>query len=384
MNVFKKFKGLTLIIIALCSSAIFAQTPKFKVVLDAGHGGPDFGATYHGLAEKTIALSVTQKVGKILEKNPNIDVIYTRNTDVFIELNKRAEIANSNKASIFVSIHCNANKNNSAEGYETYVMGMHRNASNLEVAKLENEVVTMEKDYKLKYNGYDPKNPETAIGTTLLQEEYMDNSISLASRVQNGMATNFGRKDRRVKQAGFLVLREIYMPRILIEMGFISNVREGNYMNSEVGQNEIATGIANAIISYKNEYYGAGKNEPQIEKYVPKTAEKDVITETAPVNNNSNSASDPIATESKNGITFKVQIAASGKKLDLTPGNFKGLNNISVANDGGTLYKYMYGNTSSYEEVKQNLTEAKAKGFEGAYIIAFKDGVKIKLQEALK
>ena len=384
MNVFKKFKGLTLIIIALCSSAIFAQTPKFKVVLDAGHGGPDFGATYHGLAEKTIALSVTQKVGKILEKNPNIDVIYTRNTDVFIELNKRAEIANSNKASIFVSIHCNANKNNSAEGYETYVMGMHRNASNLEVAKLENEVVTMEKDYKLKYNGYDPKNPETAIGTTLLQEEYMDNSISLASRVQNGMATNFGRKDRRVKQAGFLVLREIYMPRILIEMGFISNVREGNYMNSEVGQNEIATGIANAIISYKNEYYGAGKNEPQIEKYVPKTAEKDVIPQTAPVNNNSNSASDPIVTETKNGITFKVQIAASGKKLDLTPSNFKGLNNISVANDGGTLYKYMYGNTSSYEEVKQNLTEAKAKGFEGAYIIAFKDGVKIKLQEALK
>lgn len=384
MNVFKKFKGLTLIIIALCSSAIFAQTPKFKVVLDAGHGGPDFGATYHGLAEKTIALSVTQKVGKILEKNPNIEVIYTRNNDVFIELNKRAEIANSNKASIFVSIHCNANKNNSAEGYETYVMGMHRNASNLEVAKLENEVVTMEKDYKLKYNGYDPKNPETAIGTTLLQEEYMDNSISLASRVQNGMATNFGRKDRRVKQAGFLVLREIYMPRILIEMGFISNVREGNYMNSEVGQNEIATGIANAIVSYKNEYYGSGKDEPKIEKYVPKTAERDVITETTPANNNSNSASDPIASVSKNGITFKVQIAASGKKLDLTPSNFKGLNNISVANDGGTLYKYMYGNTSSYEEVKQNLAEAKAKGFEGAYIIAFKDGVKIKLQEALK
>lgn len=384
MNVFKNFKGLTLIVIALCTSAIFAQTPKFKVVLDAGHGGTDFGATYHGLAEKAIALSVTQKVGKILEKNPNIEVIYTRNSDIFIELNKRADIANSNKASIFVSIHCNANKNTSAEGYETYVMGVHRNASNLEVAKLENEVVTMEKDYKLKYNGYDPKNPETAIGTTLLQEEYMDNSISLASRVQNGMATNFGRKDRRVKQAGFLVLREIYMPRILIEMGFISNVREGNYMNSEVGQNEIATGIANAIISYKNEYYGAGKNEPQIEKYVPKTPEKPAVNEGISEKVIDREVTNVEANAPKQGIIFKVQIAASGKKLDLTPSNFKGLNNISVTTDTGTLYKYMYGNTSSYEEVKQNLAEAKAKGFEGAYIIAFKDGVKIKLQEALK
>lgn len=374
------FKLITVIALVLLVTPTFAQSAKFKVVLDAGHGGHDFGASYHGLFEKTIALDITLKVGKMLEKNPNIDVIYTRNSDVFVELNKRAEIANSNKASVFVSIHCNANKNTAAEGYETYVMGVHRNASNLEVAKLENGVVTMEKDYKLKYNGYDPKNPETAIGTTLLQEEYMDNSISLASRVQNEMTTNFGRKDRRVKQAGFLVLREIYMPRILIEMGFISNVREGNYMNSEAGQGEIATGIAKAIISYKNEFYGSSNNEPQIEKYVPKESEKEAVKESIKDNENVMVQ----ATDQKQGIIFKVQIAASGKKLELIPANFKGLVNISVANDSGTLYKYMYGNASTYSEAQVNLADAKTLGFEGAYIIAFRDGVKISVKEALK
>lgn len=384
MRISIKYNCLIIVVLSVFSFTSSAQVTKFKVVLDAGHGGNDFGAAYHGLAEKAIALSVTLKVGKILEKTPNVEVIYTRDSDVFVKLNKRAEIANSNKASIFVSIHCNANKNTSAEGYETYVMGHHRNASNLEVAKLENEVVTMEKDYKLEYSGYDPKSPETAIGTTLMQEEYMDNSISLASRVQNGMATNFGRKDRRVKQAGFLVLREIYMPRILIEMGFISNAREGNYMNSEAGQSEIATGIAAAIISYKNEYYGSGKNESQIEKDVPKTTEKPSTkeqiaesTSDAPANTASEGISDK-------GIVFKVQIAASGTNLALLPGNFKGLKNLSVDKSSGTLYKYMYGNTSDYNESKENLAEAKAKGFEGAYIIAFQDGKKINVKDALK
>lgn len=388
MRIFKTYNLFVLIALIAFSTANYAQSSKFKVVLDAGHGGRDIGATYHGYAEKDIALNVTLKVGKILMKHSNIEVIYTRDSDVFVELNKRANIANKNNASIFVSIHCNANVNTAAEGYETYVMGMHRNASNLEVAKMENEVVTLEKDYKLKYSGYDPKSPESAIGTTLLQEEYMDNSIALASRVQNGLATNFGRKDRRVKQAGFLVLREIYMPRILIEMGFISNKREGAYMNSEEGQNEMAAGIANAIISYKNEFYGSGSvsNDP-VEKVTPKTPEKVepvvqkvVVPETKPAKQPEVTTND----DQNAGIVFKVQISASGKKLDLTPSNFKGLNNLSVTTDNGTLYKYMYGNASNYNDAKKDLAEAKAKGFEGAYIVAFKDGKKINLQEALK
>lgn len=387
MRIYNNYKSLVFLLISAFSISSFAQSAKFKVVLDAGHGGHDKGASYNGFIESQIALNVTLKVGKILDKNSSIDVIYTRDSDVFVELNERARIASINSASIFVSIHCNANANTSAEGYETYVMGMHRNASNLEVAKKENEVVTLEKDYKLKYNGYDPKSPESAIGISLLQEEYLDNSILLASRVQNGMATNFGRKDRRVKQAGFLVLRQISMPRILIEMGFISNKREGGYLNSEDGQNEVATGIANAIISYKNEFYGAGKSEPQIEKYVPQAPEKS-NTEQAVVDKPQNSETKSTKTETvaafDQAIVFKVQIAASGKNLALTPENFNGLANLSVSNDSGSLYKYMYGNASSYVDAKQNLVEARAKGFEGAYIVAFKDGKKINLQDAIK
>ncbi len=381
MYIFNKYKCLIILFLSLFSANGFTQSSKFKVVLDAGHGGHDKGASYHGFVESQIALSVTLKVGKILEKNSSIDVIYTRDKDVFVELNERANVANKNNASIFVSIHCNANANTSAEGYETYVMGMHRNASNLEVAKKENQVVTMEKDYKIKYNGYDPNSPESALGVSLLQEEFLNNSISLASRVQDGMATNFGRKDRRVKQAGFLVLRQISMPRILIEMGFVSNKREGGYLNSEDGQNEIATGIAKAIISYKNEYYGSGKNEPEIEKYVPKTT---VEKETTIEKQIEKELTKTETVVSNDGIVFKVQIAASGKKLDLIPANFKGLNNLSVDDDSGKLYKYMYGNATTYNDAKQNLEEAKAKGFEGAYIVAFKDGKKINLQEAIK
>jgi N-acetylmuramoyl-L-alanine amidase len=382
MQIFNKYNFLILILVSTFSISSFSQNTKFKVVLDAGHGGKDIGATHHGYAEKKIALNVTLKIGKLLAKHSNIEVIYTRDTDVFIELNERANIANSNKASIFVSIHCNANDNYLAEGYETFVMGVHRNASNLEVARKENQVVTMEKDYKVKYNGYDPKNPESAIGMTLMQEEFMDKSISLAIRVQNGMATNFPRKDRRVKQAGFLVLRDIYMPRILVELGFISNKREGEFLNSEEGQVELATGIANAIISYKKEYFGSGENEPAIEKYVPKTEEKERIAEKQEELKIATPKTE--AKSAETGVIFKVQIAASGKNLELIPGNFKGLNNLSSTTDNGTLYKYMYGNTSSYTDAKKNLEEAKIKGFEGAYIVAFKDGKKISLQDALK
>lgn len=387
MQILNKFNYFILIVLAAFSTSGFAQNSKFKVVLDAGHGGKDIGASYHGFAEKKIALSITLKVGKILDKNSGIDVIYTRDSDVFVELNERAHIANKNNASIFVSIHCNANENTSAEGYETYVMGMHRNASNLEVAKKENEVVTLEKDYKIKYNGYDPNSPESAIGVSLLQEEYLNNSISLAKRIQDGMATDFGRKDRRVKQAGFLVLRQISMPRVLVEIGFVSNKREGAYLNSEEGQNEIATGIAKAIISYKNEFYGSGKEEKPTEKYVLPTPEKPEVKETVVEKIAKPEESKPIKNEtasSNGGVVFKVQISASGKNLDLTPANFKGLNNLSVTTDNGSLYKYMYGNASNYNDAKQNLAEAKAKGFEGAYIVAFKDGKKINLQEAIK
>ncbi len=381
----------------------FGQNKNFKITLDAGHGGKDWGATYNGHVEKNISLAVVLKVGKILENQPNMEVNYTRKTDVFIDLVERANIANRVDANIFVSIHCNANKNTVADGTETYVMGMTKNASSLAVAKNENEVITMEKDYKQKYEGYDPKSPETMIGLTLMQEEFMENSISLASKIQDAFSI-LGKKIRGggVKQAPYMVLHKAYMPRVLVEMGFISNPVEGAVLDSEVGQDDIAEAIANAIISYKKEYFGNGNNTNETERPSQKIVEKTIVeTETViekevketpkqlPNKENSKDLKKVTKTDVKaepvkeNGSAiFKIQIAASSKKMDLEPANFKGLNNISVS--GTDIYKYMYGETTNYDAAKKLLQEAKAKGYASAFIIALKNGKIISVQDAIK
>jgi N-acetylmuramoyl-L-alanine amidase len=380
MVLISKIKILFLILGCMIAATSFSQSGKFKVVLDAGHGGKDFGAVYNGHVEKKIALGVVLKVGKLLEKNPSVAVIYTRKSDVFVELDERARIANKAHASIFVSIHCNANRNSVAEGFETYIMGVARNASNLEVAKNENEVITLEKDYKEKYEGYDPGSPESIIGLVMQQEVYIENSIALAVRIQDNFASGTKRKNRSVKEAGFLVLRKITMPRVLVEMGFISNPREGDFLDSEEGQDEIASQIAAAIISYKKEYFGSEDNEPVIEKVKAKPVEEK--TEVTP---QPEEVKAPSQAYSDNDVVFKVQISASGKKLALTPSNFKGLSNISVmTEDNSSLYKYLYGETTSYSEAQKNLAEARSKGFTSAYLVAFKAGKKINLQDVIK
>ncbi|WP_395043195.1 N-acetylmuramoyl-L-alanine amidase [Flavobacterium sp.] len=362
----------------------FSQSNKFKVTLDAGHGAHDFGATYHGHVEKNIALAVMLKVGKILEKNPNIDVNYTRKTDVFIDLVERANIANRADANIFVSIHCNANKNTAADGTETYVMGLTKNASNLEAAKKENSVITLEKDYKQKYEGYDPNAPESLLGMTLMQEEYLENSIALAGKIQENFANDMGLKNRGVKQAPFMVLHKAYMPRVLIEMGFISNKDEGERLDSEQGQNDTAQAIAEAIVSYKKEFFGEVTNEPVVEKPIRRIYEKPVEEIKKPDTVKKTEVIEQVVNSiDEKGIVFKVQLSASTKKLNLSPSNFKGLKNISSSSTNG-LYKYMYGATSSYEEAKKLLQEAKTKGYSTAFLIAFKDGNSINVQDAIK
>ena len=375
---------LSILIILICffvGSITYGQN-NFKVALDAGHGGHDFGASYRGHVEKNIALAVVLKVGRILEANSKIDVIYTRKTDVFIDLVERANIANRANATIFVSIHCNANKNTAASGTETYVMGMTKIASNLEAAKKENSVITLEKDYKTKYEGFDPNSPETMIGFTLMQEEYLDNSISLASKVEDQFES-LGKKIRGggVKQAPYMVLHKAYMPRVLVEMGFISNYTEGNILDSEAGQNEIAKAISNAIIGYKNEYYGS-EGIPSSTKNTHKEVKDSAVpTKAKPIATTVNSKE--TTKSSSNSILFKVQIAASGKKLALQPQNFKGLRTISSDVSSG-VYKYYYGETSDYEEAKVLLKEARQKGYDSAYLIAIKEGKKISIQDAIK
>jgi N-acetylmuramoyl-L-alanine amidase len=378
MYLSKKIKIAFTFLLVMLAVDSYSQSNDFKVTLDAGHGGHDFGANYNGRVEKNIALAIVLKVGKILESYSKVDVIYTRKTDVFIDLIERANIANRADSHIFVSIHLNANKNTAADGTETYVMGMNKIASNLEAAKKENAVITMEKDYKQKYEGFDPNSPETMIGMTLMQEEYLENSISLAGKVEDEFA-KLGKKLRHggVKQAPFMVLHKAYMPRVLIETGFISNPVEGELLNSEDGQNDIARAIANAIISYKYDYFGDGGAETFGEKPSQILKENPVKSSDSPEINKGIIKKDTL------GSIYKIQLSASKKKLALEPKNFKGLQNVKFVYEDN-IYKYLYGETSDYENAKNQLNEVKSKGYDSAFLIAFKNGKKISIQEAIK
>ena len=337
---------------------------KFIVVLDAGHGGKDPGRpTKNGYKEKDIALKIVLAIGKELEKNPDIKVVYTRKTDVFVDLFERGKIANKAKADLFVSIHCNAH-NSQAEGAETYVLGIHRNKTNFEVAKAENEVIYLEEDYEKKYSGFNPNSPESVIGLTLAQEEYLDQSILLASHIQKNFVNKLHRKDRGVKQAGFIVLHQTVMPSVLVETGFITNRVEGAYLNSKRGQQEISESIAESIVNYKK---SLDQNVGE-EIFEEEETQNDTIAQ--PTGNDVN-------------ITFKVQIAAGSKKIETKPYNFKTLSDISREQEGA-LYKYYYGSTHDYGEVLKLEETAKAKGYKSSFIVAFKDGKRISLSDALK
>ena len=383
---YKSFFYNILFFTLICNFSFSQNNQKFTVILDAGHGGKDFGAVYHGYVEKKVTLAIILKVGKILEKYQDIKIIYTRNTDEFIELTERAGIANRNNANLFISVHCNANRNIKAFGSETYVIGMSRSNMNFEVAKSENSVIFLEDNYKQTYKGFDPKNPETLIGLKLIQENNLTNSISLATKIQDNFV-NYDIKSRGVKQEPLWVLDASVMPGVLIETGFISNIEEGARLDSEVGQQESATAIAQAILEYKKEYFGDSADAVKLDrpkKYVPNELSKqmDTIDQKTKVEETTiKEKSKPVA--SSKGIVFKVQIAASSRKLELHPRNFKGLSTISYEYDN-RVYKYMYGETADYNESKNLLEEAKAKGYGSAFLIAFKNGEKISIQEAVK
>ncbi|MDG1328512.1 MAG: N-acetylmuramoyl-L-alanine amidase [Flavobacteriaceae bacterium] len=337
----------------------------FIVVLDAGHGGHDPGNLGNGYREKDIVLKIVLEIGRILEKQPNFKVIYTRKTDVFIKLHERAPVANRADADLFVSVHCDAFTNN-AYGAGTFVLGLHRSQANFEVAKRENEVIFLEDDYEENYEGFDPNSPESLIGMTLMQEEYLDQSILLASLIQNNFSKNLKRKDRSVKQAGFMVLYKSYMPSVLIETGFLTNKQEGAYLNSFKGQKEIANEIAKGIITYRNSLSNVSENS-LIDSFQAKSK---------------NQVSKNEAENSYDGVQFCVQIAASSKKLELQSYNFKGLNDVYRKKEG-KLYKYYYGATSDYQKIISLKNSAKEKGYSTCYIVAFKDGEKLKLSDVL-
>ena len=337
----------------------FAQQ-KFTVVLDAGHGGKDPGKHVKKYNEKDIALSVVLLVGNKLKKNKDIKVVYTRNKDVFIGLKERGKIANDAQANLFVSIHCNAH-HTQASGTETYVLGLHANKQNFEVAKQENAVIFMEDNYKEKYAGFDPNSPEAVIGLTLMQEEYLDESLLVASYVQNNFTKKLNRVDRGVKQAGFAVLHQTYMPSVLIETGFITNKSEGDFIGSKSGQEKMATAIYDAIMNYKKHL---DENMVAEEKPKPKVVEKS-------------------KSRVFKDIDFKVQISSSSRKLELKSYNFSGLKGVTRVKMG-RHYKYYYGSTSDYDEALNMQKKAKTVGFSSSFVVAYKEDKKVSVTEVLK
>jgi N-acetylmuramoyl-L-alanine amidase len=363
-------KNILLAIVSMlfvCTSA-WSQTNKpFTVILDAGHGGKDPGNSYHGFVEKEIALKTTLKVGKLLENDKSIKIIYTRTTDVFIELVNRPKVANKANANLFVSIHCNSVTNQTPSGTETFVMGMSRSNMNMEVAKNENSFILLEDNYKETYQGFDPKKPETLIGLTMIKEENLNNSINLASSIQDNFTNNLERKSRGVKQQPLWVLDAAFMPSVLIELGFLSNKEEGEFLNSEDGQDKMARQIADAIIQYKKEYFNEAYSNNENVKYIDMPAVKKEVVETVVAKAEDNSVND-----FKDG-EYKIQLFATSRKRDLYSPDFKGLKNISYTFENN-LYKYFFGKSVDLNEAKQLYQEAKNKGFKDAFIVTVVGG----------
>lgn len=421
--------------------AVSAASKRFTLVIDAGHGGYDTGALGSFSKEKNINLNVALAFGRYVEKNcPDVQVIYTRKTDVFVPLHERANIANRNKADLFVSIHTNALPGGKvARGLETYTLGMHRATDNLDVAKRENSVILIEKDYQRHYEGFDPKSSESYIMFEFLQDRNMAKSVDLAKYVQRRVCASASRPNKGVKQAGFLVLRETSMPSCLIELGFITTADEERFLNTDKGIDALGKGIYQAFLDYKAKYdrnitvpyKSEEKNEIEIPTIVPEQdkpqkikkkkeetkvgpsvqeelakARKAVMQSVDNVERNdsvdsvkpighSEKAIEPVgrpkaadapiqppSQETTDAPVFKVQILTSSQSLD--PGNrlFQGQGDVGCYQDNG-MYKYTCGASTDYNEIYR-LRKTLLEKFPQAFIIAFKAGQRTDVVQAIR
>lgn len=324
------------------------------VVIDAGHGGKDPGAIGKKVKEKDITLKIAKMTGDYIKQNcPDVNVIYTRNSDVAVSLLRRAQIANQNNADLFISIHCNANASSQPQGVETFVMGEHRNAANLEVAKLENASILYEDNAEQDYDNFNPNSPEAYIMLNFFQSEYKNASLEFAEHIQNQLVKRVGRKDRGVQQAGFLVLYKTTMPSVLVEIGFISNPAEENFMASNDGQTYIASALFRAFRDYKNEY------------------EKDNIVEGSVYENHNTSQN-----IDKDKIVYKVQIESRSRKIGNPSQHYKNLNDIDFYEHNGQ-YKYTAGIFYTKKDADNYCKQVKSKGYTTAFVVSFKNGKRL-------
>ena len=386
-----------------------------RVCIDAGHGGHDTGCISGKAKEKDVALGISLKLGKYIEDHfPDVKVIYTRKTDVFLGLHERAAIANNARADLFICVHCNSacyrDKkkkkdvcNEETNGVETWVMGLHKSEANLEVSKRENEVVLLEKDYTKKYDGFDPNSPEANIIFSLYQNAFLDQSLKMASLVQNEVSKK-GREERGVKQAGFLVLFKTYMPSVLIETGFLTNPAEAKYLTSEKGQDALASAFFNAFKNYKasvesgetgfdfktptpesakemNADTGnksAGENTTDQEGNV--TGEKTPESELEPKYTGKQKTAVPPKQEIKIEYDFAVQVLSSTVKVKANDKRFKGLAGLQEEKDNG-IYKYTTAHCRNFEDAVAIQRTMQDAGFADAFVVAYKSGKRVPIKE---
>ena len=397
-------KKVTLIWALMCMFVMtsLAANKRFTLVIDPGHGGHDAGALGAISKEKNINLAVALRFGKYVEQNlPEVRVIYTRKTDVFIPLNERANIANRANADLFISVHTNAlPAGKIARGFETYTLGMHRAKDNLDVAMRENSVISMEKDYQQRYQGFDPRSSESYIIFEFIQGKNMERSVDLARMIQRGVCDGANRPDKGVHQAGFLVLRETSMPGCLIELGFITTPDEERLLNNDSRVDDIARGIYEAFAKYKNKYdksvsvpYRAKDSEdvniPKIvpdQEPAPKTR---VVTRGKQPKREEATPEQPKRVEKKvkkaevaDAPVFKLQIFVGSRNLRKGDAHFKGETDYDSFQEGN-LVKYTLGASTNYNEIYR-LRKEKLDKFPEAFIIAFKNGQKYDVNQAIR
>ena len=412
-------KKVTLIWALMCMFVMtsLAANKRFTLVIDPGHGGHDAGALGAISKEKNINLAVALRFGKYVEQNlPEVRVIYTRKTDVFIPLNERANIANRANANLFISVHTNAlPAGKVARGFETYTLGMHRAKDNLDVAMRENSVISMEKDYQQRYQGFDPRSSESYIIFEFIQGKNMERSVELARMIQRGVCDGANRPDKGVHQAGFLVLRETSMPGCLIELGFITTPDEERLLNNDSRVDDIARGIYEAFAKYKNKYdrsvsvpYRAKDSEdvnlpkivpdqepapktrvvtrgkqPKREEATPEQPKREVKKQEPKKDVKKQEPKKEVKkAEVADAPVFKLQIFVGSRNLRKGDAHFKGETDYDSFQEGN-LVKYTLGASTNYNEIYR-LRKEKLDKFPEAFIIAFKNGQKYDVNQAIR
>lgn len=359
------------------------------VVIDAGHGGKDpgnLGTGRYKTREKDIALAVALKVGKYISDNfSDVRVLYTRSTDVFVELEERAQIANRASADLFISIHCDAFTKSSVQGSTSIVMGKDHDDDNLRIAQKENSVIFLEDNYEEKYQGFDPNKPESYIALTLYQNAFMQQSISFAQKVQDQFRERVQRRDRGVKQQPLMVTKMAVMPAVLVELGFLTNPAEEDFLNSSKGQDYMASAIYRAFKAYKleRESFVLEKPKPDVPKTTETTPSKQVETtvENTQTPADTKKASPDAEPTEEFEVYYAVQISTSARKFELLPKNFKGVEGVRFYESNG-FYKYIVGQSQNLAEIEELKIELRRKGFKDSFVVALSNGERISLDEA--